>query len=334
MKKILLSLVAVFCVLFSKAQFAKYQKFPQYGAIFDKMYIPTFLGIPNDTLLIPSGAEIYPHVALKNNVFYFWNTVSLKWEVLSGGGGGGGSDVLRYGGAITSLPVAGYAPNTTIMKDWTDSVFYQAQPPTATLTGGVAIEFQAAGTLNYTLNYTSGRQLSTNPISTIVVAGVNKTFTQPAPGASVSGTQAVSFPANTSITFSNVTTATDGKQTIVTTSFPPLPKRYFGWVSAADTAGIGTVGYDDTKITSLGSELTASKSKTINTGNPTGTQFYVYAYYYTAGALTNVDLNGFPSLAAFNVSQRNLTNALGFTGQWFIYWNKNGQTSASSITVN
>jgi hypothetical protein len=165
-----------------------------------------------------------------------------------------------------------------------------------------------------------------------VVAGTNETFSQPAQGASVSGTQSVSFPANTDITYQNVVTTDDSKTATASTTFSFLPKRYYGFIS--DTTGIGTTGFDDTKITSLGNEINASKVKSWSTGNPTGTQFYVYAYYATAGELSHFDMNGFPSIDAMNHVTRNFTNALGYTGQWTIYWSKNGQTLQSTVVTN
>lgn len=236
------------------------------------------------------------------------------------------------GTAITSLPSIGFVPNTNDVGEWINNVFYQSQPPTATLTGGQTLEYQSVATLNKTLNWTAGRQSATNLISTIVVAGTNETFSQPAQGASISGTQSVSFPANTDITYQNVVTTDDNKSATASTTFSFLPKRYYGWIS--DTTGIETSGFDDSKITSLGNELSASKVKSWSTGNPTGTQFYVYAYYSTAGELTHFDMNGFPSIDAMNHVTRNFTNALGYTGQWIIYWSKNGQTLSSTIVAN
>lgn len=236
------------------------------------------------------------------------------------------------GTAITSLPSIGFVPNTNDVGEWINNVFYQSQPPTATLTGGQTLEYQSAATLNKTLNWVAGRQSATNPISTIVVAGTNETFSQPAQGSSVSGTQSVSFPANTNITYQNVVTTDDSKIATATTSFTFLPKRYWGWIS--DTTGIGTTGFDDSKITTLSNELSTSKVKSWSTGNPTGTQFYVYAYYSTAGELSHFDMNGFPSIDAMNHVTRNFTNALGYTGQWIIYWSKNGQTLSSTIVAN
>lgn len=262
------------------------------------------------------------------NTVYLRDSTATRWLV-SGGAVGG----IIPAGAITTIPVVGTNPGTNLSSgDWIINTFYGSQPPTATLTGGQTLELQSAATLDYTLNWSSGRQSATNPLATIVVAGQDETFSQPAQSATVSGTQAVSFPANTNITYSNVTTTDDGKSATATTSFTFLSKRYWGLIS--DTAGIGTESFDDAIITALNNELSSSKSKSFSTGNPSGTQFLVYAYYSTAGALTQFDMNGFPSLDAMNSVTRNFTNAAGYTGEWIIYWSKNGQTLSSTVIAN
>lgn len=271
----------------------------------------------------------FAQIATDSGTVWVRNNTATKWNK-----SGGGSSIIPAG-AITTIPIVGTNPGTNLSSDdWIINTFYGSQPPTATLTGGQTLEYQSAATLTKTLNWTAGRQSATNPLSTIVVAGINETFSQPAQGASVSGTQSVSFPANTDITYQNVVTTDDNKTASASTTFSFLPKRYYGWINISDTAGIGSAGYDDSKITALSNELSASKVKSWSTGNPTGEQIYVYAYYSTAGALTHFDMNGFPSLDAMNNVTRNFTNALGFTGSWTIYWSKNGQTLSSTIVTN
>lgn len=259
------------------------------------------------------------------NIIYVRDSTATKW--LTNG------NRLIDGGPITSIPVVGFNPGTNISAaDFIVASFYQSQVPTATLTGGQTLELRSAQSLNYTLNWTAGRQSATKELASVVVASVAQSFSQPPAGGVVSGTQSVSFAANTDVTYQNIVTTTDSKTATVSTTFYFLPKRYYGWIS--DTTGIGTTGFDDSKITALGNELSASKIKSWNTGNPTGTKFYVYAYYATAGELAHFDMNGFPSLEAMNHVTRNLTNALGYTGQWIIYWSKNGQTLSSDIIAN
>ena len=325
--KNLLTLLLVFAGYFSAAQVKPLtigdKNVPT--KILGKTVIETSLILPDTAqglILSDKGALAY------KNGLYTWN--GIKWDL--GLSGSGTPDTLRYGGPITSIATVGYNPNTKSIAAWIDSVFYQSQSPTTTITGGQVLEFRSTQTMNFTLNYTSGRQLATKPLSSIIIGGNTKSFSQPIAGSSVSGTQSVSFAANTDVTYQNVTTTIDSKIANASTTFSFLPKRYFGWIS--DTTGIGQAGFDDSKITSLGNELSNSKSKTFSTGSPTGTQFYVYAYYSTAGDLTQWDMNGFPSLAAMNKSTRNFTNALGFTGTWTIYWSKNGQTQSSTVVAN
>lgn len=215
-------------------------------------------------------------------------------------------------------------------------VLRTTQNPTATLTGGVTQEYTApAGNdLNYSLNWSAGRQAATSSaqatatLSTIVVGGTSQTFSQPSAGATVNGTQLVAVVRNTNTTFTNLVTTSDGKTASATTTFTFLPKRYYGWVS--DTTGLRS-GAADATIRALSSELSASKVKSWSTGSPSGTQFYVYAYYATAGALSAFDMNGFPSIEAMNSVSRSFTNSEGYTGTWYIYWTINGQTTASTI---
>ncbi|MEO7048945.1 MAG: hypothetical protein ABI091_26820 [Ferruginibacter sp.] len=336
-KKISILTSLLLCAFFSFAQ----TPYPNNG-----------VGISNDsTLYLIKGATkykdgnlitVYPDTATANlkhlsyyhganimvgNTVYVRDSTGTKWLV-----SGGGSSSLIPGGAITSLPSLGDNPGTNISSgDFIIGEFYKSPPPLATLTGGVTLELQSAATLNYTLNYSASRQAKTNPLATIVVAGTNETFSQPSAPGTVSGTQAVSFASNTDVTYSNIATTTDSKTATATTTFSFLPKRYWGFINVSDTNGIRTYGYDDSKITSLNNELSSSKVKSWNTGNPTGEQIIVYAYYYTAGGLSHLDLNGFPSIDAFSIAQRNFTNAAGFTGQWIIYWSKNGQTLSSDI---
>jgi len=174
--------------------------------------------------------------------------------------------------------------------------------------------------------------LPTANLTSVTVAGIAQSFSNPSIGSSTNGTQAVNLVRNVNTTYSNIVIAEDGKTTTATTTFTFLPRRYFGWVS--DTTDIGTTDYDDNIIRNLSTELTASKSKTWNTGMPTGVQFYVFAYWSASGLLTQFDFNGFPSIEAMNVSTRTFTNSLGYTGTWTIYWNKNGQNTNSSLITN
>lgn len=266
------------------------------------------------------GAQI-----IVGNTVYIRDSTATRWLT-------SGSELIN-GGAITSIPVVGFNPGTNISPaDFIVASFYQSQAPTATLTGGQTLELRSAQTLSYVLNWTAGRQSATKELTSVAVASVAQTFSQPAAGDVVSGTQSVSFPANTDIIYQNIVTTIDNKTATATTTFYFLPKRYYGWIS--DTSGIGTNSFDDSKITALNSELSASKIKSWSTGSPTGTQFLVYAYYAPAGELNHFDMNGFPSIDAMNHVTRNFTNALGYTGQWIIYWSKNGQTLSSTVVAN
>lgn len=298
--------------------------------ILGKTIIDSALILPRDTISLSS---IERGIAYLNKIYIF---NGIKWKPLDSAGSA--NIVLKNGGPITSLPDINFNPNSTDIVNWIDTVFYRSRPPTATLSGGIVLEYRSPQTMTQTLNFTGGRNIGTLPIQSIIINGVSKTFAQPSEGSYYSGVHNVSFPANTDIIYTNIVTTTDGKTASATTTFYNRAKRYFGWVS--DTTGIGTVSYNDAIIRGLGNELSTSKSKggsgaaQWDTGNPTGTQFYVYAYYTPFGDLTQWDMNGFPSIDAMNKATRSFTNTLGFVGTWTIYWSKNGQTLSSTIVAN
>jgi hypothetical protein len=259
----------------------------------------------------------------------------VKWQKIgiggtSTGGGGTGSDTLFNGPFTTSNIQAGFNPgNNQNIADVIRKVWYNILPPTASIGGGTTLELTASSTVAATLSWSAGRQSNTPPLATIQVAGQSQAFSQPSQGGSVSGTQAVSVPANVTTTYHNIVTDNTGVVVDVTTTYNFLGRRYYGWVT--DTTGIGT-GTQDAVIRALTNQpFATTKSLSTNTGNPSGTQFYVYVYPSSLGALTNFSFNSFPAIDAMNVATRSFTNALGNTQTYKIYWNKNGQTESSDI---
>lgn len=328
MKKLFLTIILVFFYILAYCQPQTIYIVPNVNAL--KAYYGT-----SSRLFVTSMSSDYVicNTCTVDDSIVFQGSGTRKWSKLFRDTTGGAQIIPA--GIITSTANIGDNPGSNIsVGDFITNTFYKSQLPTATLTGGVNLEFRSAQTMNYTLNWSAGRQRATVLIASVFVNGISQSFSQPDTSSSISGTQAVSFPVNTSITYSNVVTTTDSKTATASTTFSFLPQRYFGWINVSDTAGIGTFGYNDSKITALSQELSSSNVKSWNTGNPTGTQIYVYAYYYTAGALNNFYFNNFQTLASMNYAQRNFTNALGFVGQWIIYWNKNGQNVSSDLIAN
>lgn len=253
---------------------------------------------------------------------YFWAIDSSKWIALSPSGSGG----------YVTLPQL----NDTL----TNYVRLATQNPTATLTASpTTYEFTSASTQNINLIWTSGRLAATsgakatNPLASIVVGGITQSFSQPSPGSTVGSTQALTISTNSTQTFSNLTTTTDSKTATASVTISYLPKRYYGLVS--DTTAIGTTGYNDAILLALTQQLSTSNVLTnVSTGTPSGSQFWVFLYPANEGALTSITFNGFPSLAAMNTATRSFTNALGYTQNYILYWNKNAQTTASTVSTN
>lgn len=292
------------------------------------LLIPTGSGKP-DTLT--GDARKQRQAALfrdtLNHILWQYDPSTNRWDSSGVGGGGGG---FITGGPITSTPPPNFNPGSNIStEEFIRQAYYASQGPTAGLSGGQTIELMATGAaLPFTLNWSAGRSGATNPIQSIVVAGVNQTFTTPAAGGSISGTQAVSVTRNTNTTYSTVVTTTDGKTATASTSFTFLPSRYFGWVNSQTPT--------DANIIAAGAELSNSNAKTWVQPAPGGAQFLVFAYPANEGNLANFFINTFPSLEAMQLTQRTLTNASGFSQTYNIYVSKNAftVTGTTSIVTN
>ncbi len=242
---------------------------------------------------------------------------------------GGGSSTLPAGPFTTSNTEIGYDPGSNLTADQIISkVWYGLKPPTATLTGGTELEYIPGSTSAQTLAWGAHRQSNTATISSIVVAGISQTFSQPAQPGTVNGTQAVSVPANTSTTYDNVVTTSDAQTATASTTFTFAPRKFYGFIS--DTTGIAS-GSQDAAIRALTSALSNSKTLSTNTGSPSGTQFYVYAYLSSLGNITSVTYNGIPATDAITTVSKTFTTANGFSGTYKILYTTNGQTSSSDV---
>lgn len=113
-------------------------------------------------------------------------------------------------------------------------------------------------------------------------------------------------------------------------------RRYIGWIS--DTTGIATGGQNSAILANVinssfsTSQIFGSNGSPISTGNPTDTQFWVFAYLSSGSDMSAITMNGLPSIDGFNkVTITNFTNNQGANVSLKVYYTINGQTTASSI---
>jgi hypothetical protein len=210
----------------------------------------------------------------------------------------------------------------------------QTLPPTASLTGGFSYERSSATSGIATINWGAGRQAATGAaaattnIASIVVGGVTPTFTQPAAGASVSGTQAVTFPINANTTFTNTVTTTDAKTASASTSFTVYDKRYIGW-SVTPTPTDAEIRAAIAQDNNGGSGNYSANLPQLGTAR--------YLFYANTVTTSSVVLNGFPSTAAFTLNQsRTFTNSVGGQTTYFVTVINapTGNVGATSVTFN
>jgi len=241
--------------------------------------------------------------------------------------------------AFTGSVLTGQNPNTTTLKGLLDYVFYPTQPPTSALTTTILsstganqqFELMTAGAaLSVTLNYSAGRNGATEMLASTVVGGVTITPNpSPAAGGFVSGTRAVTLARNTNDTYNNVVTTTDGKTSTSTSTITWLGKRYYGFLTLA-TANTPTDG----ELTGAVSQSLISTLGTVNyiSGASAGT-YMVIAYPASFTNLSSITINGFPSIDAFTLVTRSVTNASGYSQSYKIYTSNNVFSTASVQTV-
>jgi len=237
-------------------------------------------------------------------------------------------------GITRKYDVSNLATNTAVADSLAQFVRLQTQAPMASISGGYFYERHAIGTFTASLGWSAGRQaagtniLATNPLSSIIVAGTSQTFSQPAAGSSVSGSQSVTVTYNSNTTFTDTVKTTDGKSAIGYTYFSVYDKRFVGWAatSTPTNSEILAAVYQDnyggtvplsTVLAQLGSDK--------------------YLFIVNTATINTIAINGFPSTAAFTLdSSKTFTNASGgtFTGYISVSINPFGSVGTTTLNVN
>lgn len=240
---------------------------------------------------------------------------------------GGGSTSYNGNRTITGQLLTGQNMGTTTsIEAFLNAVFFPSQSPTALLTTTIAgvtaqnqvLELRAAGAdIDVVLNWTAGRQATTQTLASTVVAGTTIT-PNPNPGVSsiVTGTRNITLAPNITTSYNNVVTTTDGKTATSTANITWLGKRYYGFTQVAtpnqpnDAELLGS--------TPISYFITSNNTVNYNV-QPTAGRYMVIATPASFGNLSSLTINGFPSLNAFTKVTRNVTNASGFTQSYNIY---------------
>jgi hypothetical protein len=231
---------------------------------------------------------------------------------------------LKTGAVTTSIPQPGWP--TATAQDFVNG-FYQSQPPTATITGGLSMELTAASTASVTINYSYGKQSGTQNIASATINGSLTGITQNANGASGSVTLNVSANVTTTITI--IVTTIDGKTATASTSFTFIPKRYWGYCATTSPSRA-----EISASAGGGSNLSGSRIGTF-TVNPSGINYIFYATPVSQGtatirdAGTNADVT-----SAFNQTIISFTNASGYTQNYYVYTSKNATGGVYSFIIS
>lgn len=160
---------------------------------------------------------------------------------------------------------------------------------------------------------TSGTFGTTLPASG--VASASKTATV---SANTTLSQKLVAPKQGLIVSNNAVTAPTGDdETSASVTITFLYKRYWGVTTSASITESVIKGL-------ASSELTSTKSKTITGVTANSSQYYVIAYPKALGALSSIIQDGAtPVLSAFTQTTVSVTNAAGYTQDYYVYRSNN-----------
>jgi hypothetical protein len=318
--KSIITILILFSCFNSYSQGIKISELQEQTGTVNDGYIPYVNGGVTKKLNVNKISKVDSVYVRNDTLFTLKNGTTKGYKVASG------ADTLPAG-AFTSVPSVGFNPGANLTPaEIIKAAYYDSQEPIATLTGGQQVELMIGGAnVNYTLNWSAKRQIATHPISSISVNGVNQTFTQPAINGTVSGTYTASVARNVTNIFKNIVTTDDSKADTASTTFTFLPKRYFGWITTNTPT--------DADLIAAGGELSNSYIKTWTQAAPGSAKYLVFAYPASLGVLPHIDINGFPSIASFNLTTRSVTNASGYTQSYNIYVSVNQFTVTGTTSI-
>ena len=209
-----------------------------------------------DTVLnLPSAVTHKDMICNKKDTLYISNGAS--WDTIGPKKNSSGGNVAFNGSrVVTRIGLPNINAGGTTLPQFIENYFFPSTSPTATLTGGLNLEWQAAGgNLTTILSYTATRPASCLAISTISINGGGKTLDSPfLTGHTQSSTDTAYYSRNTTTTFTITVTSSDSKTGTASQSFNFYYPKYWGKINsnsapsdasikALTGAGVGS-GYD------------------------------------------------------------------------------------------
>lgn len=338
MQKFLLTLFTALCFT-AGAQTVQPAGVPQLQSAswFGTKYLSTINGlgiVPRPVAAWPLPASGYRWLTYDDDSASFVGWDGARWlKIGSGGGGGnipfdGNRPITRNFSTVTGVNLG-----TSDVISTLNELLFPSQVPTATLTvtynattsSALQIERTNAATLSMTLNWSASRQAFTQPLASILVNGVTQSFSQPSAPGTVSGTQAVTYVPNNTITYSNTVTTTDSKSAVANATVTALTRQYSGFLSTntptdAQIRGLALQPFKTTRI--QGATVIANSSP----------NYLIIAFdeSFDPTNISQIWVGGLDQTGAFTRTVRSFTNASGYTSNYIIY--ALNATTAAGVT--
>lgn len=209
--------------------------------------------------------------------------------------------------AITAPGFENIMASGSTVQDFLESVFFPAQTPLVSLTGGEIREFgDALATLNVTLNVTP----QTNPIAVISLAGENI----PTNGGAESFNRTVPIVPNQDTTITARVTDSASMATTASTNLTYRHRR-FAFTTAMDVINATDLEISEvinTNIETSDFSISRARIEVLQTSS----EFICFAYLAEFGQPT-VNINGFLSNSA-QVRTFTYTNQFGFEAEFIL----------------
>ncbi|GAC1588340.1 MAG: hypothetical protein NVS3B19_07860 [Ginsengibacter sp.] len=170
----------------------------------------------------------------------------------------------------------------------------------------IIAEQMGSGTSSVKLDWTATKQATTDIITSVDIDGASQTFTDPAQGASATGSSTITATNNTNKSFVLTVKTKDAKSSSSTASIAFQWKRYWGFMDTKTANGVAFTPSNADILALPNNEFGSSKGVTKSVGAPPIQQKLIIAFPLAWDIGTQIFVGGLDNTSAFD--RKVLTN--------------------------